>query len=491
MQAMRGVYAALIATFVLLAAGCGSGDGGAGGGPRAATQLKPGALVYWETSSDPDSGQWQQTEELLRRFPDGDRWIAELRRLIADQGVDWEQDVKPALGETTAVAVYPKAGEQSAHAVGLTNPADPDKTIALVKKLDEAEGGDPSVTRVVGDWVVVSDSNAAIDAALKPDGGDALADDAGFTSAMDKLPDDALTHAYADPAGALQAFGSTDPDVASGFRMLGADRLDFASAWAKAKDNGAEVAFAVSGEGASRVLGAGEPYASALLERVPEDAFAFVSFQGGAATRQFEEFKANPLYSMGFQQFERELGIKLEDLLALFEGEVAFYARPAAPIPELTLLLGSDNVEQARASADNVLRAIARTAGGVVAEAGGVTTANFGSFTVNVGSLESAVVVTTSKSGLADLESSDGKLPDSDRFKAALDGAGTPDEYTGLTYVDLAEAIELIEGYLGFAGQSEQLPPEVTRNLAPLKSLVAWGTLDGDVASALVFVEID
>jgi hypothetical protein len=138
-----------------------------------------------------------------------------------------------------------------------------------------------------------------------------------------------------------------------------------------------------------------------------------------------------------------------------------------------------------------MLRAVARTAGAVVTESGGVTTANFGGFTVNLGSVGNAVVLTTSRRGLADLESSGGKLPDSDRYKAALETAGAPDEYTGLTYVDLAETIELVLGYLNFAGESEQLPPEVTRNLEPLKSLVAWGTLDGDVASALVFVEID
>jgi Protein of unknown function (DUF3352) len=490
MKTVRAFFGVFVATFVLAAAGCGSSDVGAGG-PSAATQLKPGALVYWETESDPGSDQWQQTEDLLRRFPDGDRLIAELRKLVTEQGVDWEQDVKPALGETTALAVYAKSGAEAPNVVGLTNPSDPDKTIALMKKLDAKEGGDPSVTRVVGDWVVISDKEAAIDAALKTSGGEALADDQSFTSAMNELPDDALTRFYADPAGALDAFGGSDPDTTSALKALGLDRLDFAGAWAKAKDKGAELAFILSGEGAARVLGTGEPYASALLERVPEDAFAFLSFQGRAATRQLEQLKSNPLYAMGLQQFERELGVKLDDLLALFDGEVAFYARPSAPIPELTLLLESDDVQQARASADNLLRAVARRSGVEVTESGGVTTANFGGFTVNLGTVESAVVLTTSQRGLADLEGSGGKLPDSDRYKAALETAGVPDEYTGLTYVDLAETIELVLGYMNFAGESEQLSPEVARNLEPLKSLVAWGTLDGEVASALAFVEID
>jgi hypothetical protein len=488
MQAMRAVYAVLIATFALAAAACG-GDVGAGAGPSAATQLKPGALVYWETASDPDSEQWQQADDLLRRFPDGERWIAELRRLISEQGVDWEQDVKPALGQTTAVAVYAASGQQTPQVVGLTNPDDPEKTVALVAKLDERAGGDPTVSRVVGDWVVVSDSEAAIAAALKTASGGALSDDASFKAAMDKLPDDALTRVYADPAGALEVFGGADPDVASGLRMLGLDRLDFAGAWAKAADKGAELALAASGEGAARLLGTGERYSSALLERVPADAFAFVSFQGRSATRQLEEFQNSPLYSMGFQDFERELGIKIADLVALFEGEAAFYARPAVPIPELTLLLDSENPEEARASAENLLRALARQLGGEVTEEGAVTTATFDRFTVALGTIEGAVVLSTSANVFS--RSAADSLADSERYKAALDAAGAPDEYTGLAYVDLAEAIELLRGYLGFAGGSEQLPPEVARNLEPLKSLVLWGTLDGDVASVLAFVEID
>jgi hypothetical protein len=70
-----------------------------------------------------------------------------------------------------------------------------------------------------------------------------------------------------------------------------------------------------------------------LLERLPEDAFAFITFQGKPATQQLEQLRSNPLNSMGLQQLERELGIRLEDLLALFDGEVVFYARPGLRFP--------------------------------------------------------------------------------------------------------------------------------------------------------------
>jgi Protein of unknown function (DUF3352) len=485
---MRALYAALLSTLVL-AAGCGGEQVGAVDGASPAAELKPGALAYWETVTDLESDQWQQADELLRRFPDGEKWIAELRRMVAEKGVDWEQDVKPALGGTTAVAVYQTS--RGPEVLGLTNPEDPDKTVALAGKLDRRSGGNPTVTRVIGDWVVLADSDAAIDAALKTGSGSSLADDEGFKAALDKLPDDALTRVYADPAAALEAFGSVDRDALPALRMLGLDRLDFAGAWATAKDEGAELAVTAGGEGAAQLLGTGEPYASALLQRVPEDAFAFISFQGRGVTRQFEQFRDNPLFSMAYQQFERELGIELDELVALLDGEVAFYARPGIPIPELTLVLDSDNAEQARASADKLLRTLARKADAPVTEDGDVTTAVFDRLVVNLAAVDGLVVLTTSKRALTELTESGDKLPDSDRFKAALDTAGVPDEYTGLAYVELAEVVALLQVYLETTGSSEQLPPEVARNLEALTSLVAWGTLDGDVASALAFLEID
>jgi hypothetical protein len=495
MHAMRPFALILIATFALIAAGCGGSSttaGGIGTGPSPAAELKPGALVYWETATDPGSDQWQQAEDLLRRFPDGGKWIEKLREEIADEGLNWEQDVKPVLGETTAVAAYPGSGAETGLVVGLTNPDDPDKLVALVKKHNtQTLAPDPTVTRVVGDWVVVAESEAAIDAALKTSSGGSLADEQSFTSAMAGLPDDTLSRLYADPAAALEAFGSADAEVARAFTRLGLDGLDYAAAWVKATDDGAELAFTAGGEGAARLLGAGQPYSSALLERVPTDALAFMSFQGPGATRQLEERKTNPLYAMGLRQFERELGVKLEDLVSLADGEVAFFARMALPIPELTLMLESDNPEQARASAEKLLRAFAEREGGQVTEDGEVTTAIIDGFPVNLGSVGDVVVFSTSKDAFEELAATADKLPDSDRWRSALEAADAPDEYTSLAYADLGDAVALLQVYLGVSGRSEHLPPEVARNLEALKTLVAWGTLDGDVASARAFVEID
>jgi hypothetical protein len=164
---------------------------------------------------------------------------------------------------------------------------------------------------------------------------------------------------------------------------------------------------------------------------------------------------------------------------------VTFYAAPGAPIPELALLLDAENPGQARQSADRLLRTVAERHGGTVTEDGAVTTADFDGFLVHIGSIDGAVVLTTSKGALR--ESGD-KLADTDRFKDALEAAETPDEYTGLAWIDLAEAIELALGYAGLAG--EDVPPEVSRNVEPLRSLVVHGTKDGNLASTLVFLEL-
>ena len=485
---MRVAWAVLVSMLVLVAAGCGGENVGVGQ-ESGAELLKAGALLYWETASDPDSDQWQQVEELLKRFPDGERWIAELKReLESEEGVTWEGDVKPALGDQTVVAVYAKSMTDISF-VGMTNPDDPDKTVALAEKLNETDEGDDAVTRVVDDWVVISDKEASIDAALKGDGGQALADADGFKSALEELPDDALTRVYFDPAAAMDALGNADDEGGQAFGMLGLDDLDFAGAWAKAKDDGAEIAAALSGEGADRLLGTGDPYSSKLLDRVPADAFAFYSFRGDGLKRQLERFQGNPLYAMGLREVENELGVKIADLVGLFEGEVVFFARQGAPIPELTLLLDAAKPAEARQSADRLLRTLAERAGGEVTEDGDITTAAFEGFTVNLASAEGMIVLTTSKDAIADVRGDGETLGDAERYKDALEAAGAPEEYTGLMYVDLAEAVDLIMGFATSSG--EDIPSEVRRNLEPLRSVVAFGEEDGSLSSSLVFVEIE
>jgi hypothetical protein len=422
---------ALLAALTLVTA-CGGSNVGAGPASSAGL-LKPGALVYWETVTDPRSHQWGEFEELLGRFPDGDKWLATLDKKLI-----------PALGDRLAVAVYPAEGSRSYQVVGLTNPDDPQRTIALVKEHDE-----DGATRVVGDWVVAAESRSAIDAVLRG-GGASLADDENFKSAMAELPDDALSRVYVDPGRFIQLPGK--------LALLGLAGLDFAAAWANAKQDGAELAFTLRGEGADRLLGAGEPYASKLLERVPDDAFAFASFRG-------ELIQASPLFELGLRELEREYGIELDDVLSLLDGEVAFFARRGLPMPELTLLFETNDSATAKAAVEGVLRFAPDEP------------------MLSVGALDGFVVVSTAPDPLGDLGASGPKLAESERYQDALEAAEVPEQYTGLAYVDLAKVADFIIPYGG--------SDDVRRNLEPLRSLVAFGTKKGDEISARAVLEID
>jgi hypothetical protein len=455
MRPMRAIAIALLGALTLGLAGCG---GGVGADSEAASLLKPGAVAYLELVTDPESEQWKQAEQLLQKFPDGDRWIAELKReLVQEEGLDWKRDVKPALGDRTIIAAYPNSGPASEGSeplvVGLTNAEDPDKTVALFKKFDQ-EDARPTVTRVLDGWIAISDSEAALEAALKADGGQSLADDEGFKTALTELPEDALGRVYVDPAGVVSSAGSA-------FKLPGLDELDFAGAWTKTRDDGAELSFVVRGAGAEKLLGTGEPYASKLLEHVPGDAFAFISFRGEGLKGQLDEFRSNPLFSMGLRELEREAGVNVAEITALFDGEVAFFARPGVPTAEFTLLLESDDPPSAKSSIESLLRLVPESLG------------------LKVETREGVVVVSTAPSPL---QASGDTLGDTDRYTNALDAANAPDEYTGLAYVDLTLAGRLIGRYAG---------AEVNRNLEPLQTLVAYGTKDGDRASALAFLGID
>jgi hypothetical protein len=468
---MRIVLAALLAALALGVVACGSEDVGAGTASSAGL-LRPGAVAYWQTVSDPDSSQWEQTEDLLHRFPDGEKWITELKNdFQRDEKVTWEGDVRPALGDVVDVVVYAEASRKPA-VIGLTNPEDPDKLLALVRKLDAGDPGAPTVTRLVGDWVAVSDRKAAIDMALKEGSGRSLEDEQSYRSAMNDMPDDALSRGYVDPARVVELLA---PDQRKALSTLGLENLDFAGAWVKASDDGAELAAVLRGEGADRLFGAAEPYASRFVGQVPDDALAFMSVQGAGLRRQLEQLRSNPLFAMELRDFERESGIDIDDVIRLLDGEIAFYARPAVPIPELTLLIQADDEARAKATVERLLR-------GLSAELQGVH--------LTVETLDGVVVVSTSTRAPEELRGSGAKLPDSDRYKQALKAAGAPDEYTGLAYVDLSNAWDLIREYLGLSGEGDEVPPAVRRNLEALQSLVAFGKQDGSVSTSVAFLQI-
>src|SRR5439155_13519921 len=116
---------------VAIAAGCGAATGVGGG---AAGIVPASAPAFIAIDSDPGSSQWQTVNDLASRFPDKQKAIDSLKNdLRKADGIDYEQDVKPALGPEIDV-VWLDFDNNGGDVVGLTQPGDEAAFKRLVEK---------------------------------------------------------------------------------------------------------------------------------------------------------------------------------------------------------------------------------------------------------------------------------------------------------------------------------------------------------------------
>ena len=486
MRFSRLAYLPLLASLALVS-GCGGKATTSGSSESGATVVGEGALAFVSVSSDLGSSQWQQLDKLAQKFSFRDQAVAKFKQQLAKQHLDYDQDVKPALGPEVDVVVAEGPSLDKTLAVLMTKPDDPGKFKALVAKLNSSSSGRDAVYREVNGWYLASDKQEAIDKVIKGSGG-SLADHAAFKDAMAKLPGDALAKAYVNGKGlaplireaAAKRGGSQfDPST------IGLDKLDYAAASLSAEDDGVRIRGASKGTG-SESLGAGD-FSSSLLDKVPGDALALLDFRGGGTADQLKKLESSPQFSQSLQQLQAMLGVSLDDLLELLRNETGFYLRPGAGIPEFSLALSPSNKAAALSTLDKLAAKVAGLTGGKLTS-GTVRTLDLGRFALHYGAAGDHVVITSGINGIADFSGSESKLPDSADFKEAKSAAGMPDSTGGFVYVDLKNAIPLIEGFAGLAGQS--LPPSVTGNLRPLRSLVAWAAGSGDSRTFDAFLEI-
>jgi uncharacterized protein DUF3352 len=489
----RTFITAVLTTLSLLFAACGGGAGtgaGEGSSPSGAALVRAGVLAFVAVDSDLGSGQWHQLDKLAQKFPGRDKAVAQLEQALSKQGLDYARDVKPALGPEVDLAIVSGGTSSSTKTVALTKPDDPAKLKALLPKLNTSSPpAGKTVDRAIGaGWYALSDSQGAITEVLKGDR-IALADDPTFKDALAKLPGDALVKAFLDGRRVNALVAQAAAEGGSGFdsSSLGLQTLKYISASASAEDDGVRLRGASSGGN----LGGGD-FTSKLIDGVPGDAFALLSFRGEGTTDQLGKLKSNPQVGAALAQLEASLGVSLDQVLGLLRGEIAFYARPGAGIPELTLALEERDESGALATLDKIAARLAAATGARVEPGtqGGhqVKTIDFGRFAVHFGGLGGKIVITSGVSGIADYGGSGAHLPDSADFEQARDAAGMPDSNGSFVFVDLKNALPLIEGFAGLAGQG--LPSDVTENLRPLRSFIAWSEGSAGSRTFDAFLEI-
>ena len=484
----------------LAAAGCGGTTQKAGvSGESGASLVRSGALAFAAVDSDLSSSQWKQVDALLKKFPAHDRWIRELKQSLRndDPPLDYDRDLKDALGPEVDVAVVAAPGATPAFAV-MTEPDSMDKAKALVRKENAADNGDKAVSREVNGWLVVADSSEMIDRVLKAPGGSSLADDGLFKEAIGSLPADGLAKAFVDGAqlgrlaGSLIPYGQTAAVGTNPLAPFGLDRLDWIGAALDAKGDGIRFQAGVNGAGGARALGSAAPYASKLLSGVPADAFAFATFRGANGTNQLERLRRNPQFRQPFAELERRLGMSLDSVLALFSHEVAFYVRRGPGLPEFSLVLEAPDTQAALKTIDRLAARVGALvhSGVTVEQQGGLTVKSLAvsRVTVHWAGFDGRVLLTTGPTGIADYRAGGDKLSGSAEYKDALAAAGAPDKTGGLVYVNLRDATQLIESYFGLSG--EKMPPDVAANLKPLRSFVAYSTTAGGLTKLAAFLQV-
>jgi hypothetical protein len=479
-------FAALVVT--LLAAACGGGGGGSAtgeGGTSASDFVPANAPAFVSVNTDFDGDQWKQLDKLSQKFPDRGQLLALIQAQLSKQGVSWD-DIKAALGPETGLGVLTFQGD-TGNAFGLTQPKDKGKLDELITKLDQADTSDnPTVKAEVDDWTLVSDAQSTIDAAKAAKDGQSLSDDDTFKGALDDLPADALVKFFVS-GSALQR--QLSKSIGTG-ALAGSGNLTSIAGDVEAQDDGLGFDVVVHSSGGQTP----KTYTSQLVDQVPAGALVYLSFNG--LSRTLQQATKNPTVQSQLGTLQGLLGVSFSELVSLFDKEGAIYVRQGAPFPEVTIVLQTDNEQRSLGIVDRLAGRLAGFLGGGQAApptsttVSGVTVKKLsvGPVAIYYGAFDGKLVITDSTTGISGLKEGGQKLADDPTFKDAKAAAGMPDETAGFFYLNFKDSLPLIENFAQTAG--EPLPTQVSGNLAPLRSFLAYGTAAKGKSTLKGFLEI-
>lgn len=477
-----------LAALAVLLPACGGGGGGTAAAVGGSASVVPAsAVAYVTVDTDLSSSQWNAVDELLNRFPAKARLLTMLRASFEeDAKVSWENDVKPALGDTLDVVVIDTGS--GPRPVFLVQPNDEGKFDSLVQKLNESEPGDDAVTGEFEGWRLIADKQLEIDAFREAASGAKLADDQSFEDAISDLDDEALVKAYVDGKqlrGQLEQAlgglsGGQDAQKALGELQTGAMQL-------VAQDEGFELSAIARGSMGDDSL---EQYTPELLDVVPAGALLVASFRGGTQSAQMQA-GLGPALGMAPQLAPLLNGLK--ELGPLLANENALYVLSGFPIPEVTLIAQPQNADRGVAS----VRKIAGTVGSLAGAASfrptqldgvAATEMDLGEFSLFFGKHDGRVFVSTSRRVVEQLKGGGEKLAGDPIFEEASQAAELPDQTAGFLYVNLKDTIPLIESLAQLS--DERLPPDVTTNLRHLRSFIFHATSEAQETRVTAFLGI-
>jgi hypothetical protein len=463
-----------------LVAGCGGGSGSkqatspGGSTPGGASVAPLSTPFLLRLNTGFDSPQWQAFDRLLRKFPDGTK----LYSSIAGEGVDFDRDVKPALGKETDVLALTLEDLTKGAFVGLTQPQNEAKFLTLLTKNDST----PPVSEEIADWQVIADDRATIDRFKQARNEGALSGSTAYKDATAELPADALATLYINGnvltrAIAKQAKTTTGP-------VPGIGRIGWLSGALTAQDQGLALDFRLKGDEL-----AASPFTAELPAEVPAGASLFVDFKGLDAA--LEQLKRSPALQKQLGSVEQALGGLLDEAIALFKNEGAVYVRQGAAGSEYSLVLKVDDEAAAGATLDKLgtlVGAFAQKAPEQVDVAGvSAKKITVGKTAVYYAVFDGKLVLTNAEGAIRGLKGGSQRLADSQAWRDLKTSAGLPDQTVGIFYADVQKLVPLLQG---LAKDSKPLSAEAKRNLEPLGAVLLYGAVNGNVATAKGFVSV-
>ena len=193
---MRLIRIALLVALALAVSGCGAKkQAAASGGAEIVPATAP---VFVSIDSNLSSDQWQQVDELLRKFPIRSEAVASLRSALEEEaGLDYEQDIEPALGDEIDL-VWLDLADEGSNVVAVTKPKDADAFRRMIEKGNEQR---PGHARLRGARTTGSSSRTRSRRSTASRSNLRRARSwpttRSYKDALAELPDDALVHVYA------------------------------------------------------------------------------------------------------------------------------------------------------------------------------------------------------------------------------------------------------------------------------------------------------
>ena len=501
----------------LVAVGCGgSGKAGAAGAAgtdgRAAQAFPASTAAFVDANIDESSTAWKQLLALGQRFPSWPKLVTEFNQAANDATDDGPTlaQLRSWLGSEIAVGVLDvPTGGADPTVLGFAEVRDKAQLKAAIVKDEDTRalgthGGydllgsdDDAVIALSEDTALISNSRAAAQAAIDrlAGTGDRLADVAAFKDTLASLASDNIVVGYA-PGSVLQklvTLGRQQDPTALGQGVTDGQFKQVSDALANVRSFGFSLGTTENGlrmrgttlmnSGAKNL---GSPYEPTLLSRVPASSWFAASFGDigtNAKSSVDQALKSNPSALQQIAQAEAALGIKLDDVYALFSGEHALFAGPGAPL-SAGMILHPEDIPKGAATLKALTKLLTQQGIPFTDTADGQSAAVQG-FAVRWRSLADAIGIGTDPSVGDAVKDS---IVDSEKFKRLLaeDGVDLDSKTLGLAYVDVPSLINLASAFGVFKDAGDK---EALENLKHVGGLLFWSGVDGDTVTSDIFVE--